>query len=59
MTVRPVLVIVLLATTANVVSVPSGGAVDGRTPIVFAATIKTASEQAKKNFRAPRLTAHM
>ena len=59
MTVRPVLVIVLLATTANVVSVPSGGAVDGRTPMVFAATIKTASEKAIRNRRAPRLTAYV
>jgi hypothetical protein len=59
MTVRPVLVIVLLATTANVVSVPSGGAVDGRTPIVFAATIKTASEKAIRKRRAPRLTAYV
>jgi hypothetical protein len=59
MTVRPVLVTVLLATTANVVSVPSGGAADGRTPIVFAATIKTASEQARKNLRAPRVTAYV
>jgi hypothetical protein len=59
MTVRPVLVTVLLATIANVVSVPSGGAVEGRTPIVFAATIKTASERARTNLRAPRLTAYV
>ena len=59
MSVRPVLVIVLLATTANVVSVPSGGAVDGRTPIVFAATSKIASEKAIKNRRNPPLTAYV
>jgi hypothetical protein len=59
MTVRPVLVTVLLATIANVASVPRGGAADGRTPMVFAATIKTASEKDRKNFRAPRVTAYV
>jgi hypothetical protein len=59
MTVRPVLVTVLLATTANVTSVPSGGAADGRTPIVFAATIRTASENAIKKRRTPRSTAYV
>ena len=59
MTVRPVLVIVLLATTANVVSVPSGGAVDGRTPIVFTRTITNASEKARKNRGGPRRTPHV
>jgi hypothetical protein len=59
MTVRPVLVTVLLATTANVVSVPNGGAAEGRTPIVFAATSKTESEKARKNRRAPRATAYV
>jgi len=59
MTVRPVLVTVLLATTAKVASVPSGGAAAGRTPMVFAATSKTASEKARKNLRAPRVTAYV
>jgi hypothetical protein len=58
MTVRPVLVTVLLARTAKVVAVPSTGAAEGRAPIVFAPTIKTAREVATRN-RGARLTAHV
>jgi hypothetical protein len=59
MTVLPVLVTVLLARTAKVVAVPSAGAVAGRAPIVFAPTIKTATEMANTNRRADRLNSHM
>jgi hypothetical protein len=59
MTVRPVLVTVLLATTANVVRLPSGGAVDGMTPIVFTRTITNASDKARKNRGGPRRTPHV
>jgi hypothetical protein len=58
-TVLPVLVTVLLPRTAKVVAVPSGGAADGRTPIVFAPTIKTASVAAYTNRRAARFTSHV
>jgi hypothetical protein len=59
MTVRPVLVTVLLATTAKVVRLPSGGAVDGTTPIVFTRTITNASDKARKNRAGPRRTPHV
>jgi hypothetical protein len=59
MTVRPVLVTVLLATTANVVRLPSGGAADGTTPIVFTRTITNASHKARKNRGGPRRTPHV
>jgi hypothetical protein len=59
MTVGPVLVTVLLATIANVVRLPSGGAVDGRTPIVLTRTITSASVNARKNRGEPRRTPHV
>jgi hypothetical protein len=59
MTVRPVLVTVLLATTAKVVRLPSGGAVDGTTPIVFTRTITSESDKAKMNRGGPRRTPHV